>query len=136
MTFESRLSGCSIMGLDLMFTGVTSNDNMQATDRRYHGRQRTFLHGKLLFYTNSFTSDCVMKNLSNAGAKIFAKGQSFLPDNPIVLITRSGMAHDARTVWRASDEFGVEFQSSHDLNERAPTRLTHAYRLWIENLPR
>lgn len=77
-----------------------------------------------------------MKNLSDGGARILAKDLSMLPDNPIVLITKSGLAHDARTVWRVSDEFGVEFQSSHDLNERAPTRLAHAYRLWIENLPR
>jgi hypothetical protein len=99
-------------------------------------RRRVLLHGKVLSVTNSLTSDCMVRNLSESGARFTLKDATAYPSGFILVVIKTGMAHEVTTVWSRHDERGVRFDASHDLSRDPPTRLNHAYRLWIENLPR
>ena len=119
-----------------MFDATDFKAGPHPIERRREPRGRALLLGKVLFVTNSLTSDCVVRNLSTSGARITLKDAGAYPSDSVLVVIKTGLAHETATVWAGRDERGLRFDSSHQLGRETPPRLSHAYRLWIENLPR
>jgi len=119
-----------------VFDSTDFVDSPQPVERRHHHRQRTLLSGRLLFRHNNLTGDCAIRNLSELGAKLRGDNVVTLPDNPMVIVTKTGLAHEALTIWRDADEIGVKFANTHDLRRDGPGALTRAYQLWLESIQR
>ena len=119
-----------------MFDAASFDSPLHPIERRSAVRQRVLLQGKTLSVTNALTGDCLIRNLSEAGARITLRGAGLHPSDAILIVVKTGMAHEAITVWARAEERGLKFRNAFDLKEGTPARLRYAYQLWIENLPR
>lgn len=110
------------------------NDN-RAQDRRAIARHRVLMGGKLAWKDSFLSGDCTIKDLSDVGARVELANE-VLPRHPMLIVLRSGLTHEARTVWARGRTVGLEFVRTYDLRAKIPERLERLRRLWIEHLPR
>jgi len=110
------------------------NDN-QRLERRGAGRHRVLMSGKVAWLDKPFSGDCTIRDLSEEGARI-KLADPLAPNDPVLIVLRSGLAHAARTAWRRGDLVGLEFLQTYDLAEDAPAHLAQLRRLWRAQLHR
>jgi hypothetical protein len=110
------------------------NDN-QREERRARGRHRVLMSGKVAWLEKLWSGDCAIRDLSDTGARI-RLADPLAPNDPILIVLRSGVAHTARTAWRRGPDLGLEFLDSVDLTGPVPDRLAPLRRLWAAQLPR
>jgi len=77
-------------------------------ERRKLPRQRTFKGGTILFEPGG-TMDCVVRNLTAAGACLEATHSTALPDHFALIIKPESVKRSCVVVWRAADRIGVHF---------------------------
>lgn len=104
------------------------NDN-RGVERRGARRHRVLMSGKVAWLDKPFSSNCTIRNLTEDGAQI-RLADPITPDDPVLIVLRSGLAHEARTAWRQGDLVGLEFLATHDLTEPVPAHLEDLRRLW------
>lgn len=74
-------------------------------------------------------ADCVVRDLSNGGAKLQLK--SVMPPGDFrLLIVELGFAYDATPRWRREQFAGVKFTERYDLREAVPADLEHVRDIW------
>jgi hypothetical protein len=78
-------------------------------ERRGLFRRRTLLRGKIEFFGRS-TFECVIRNLSDTGAKLCCEQHIALPDNFELVIEKTNEKVSACAVWRSATEIGVAFR--------------------------
>ena len=78
-------------------------------ERRKAQRGRTYLSGQIVFNRRFSTLDCLVKNLSQDGAKIVFSGVVAIPGEFDVLIPWKGESRRARVVWSDETQAGVAF---------------------------
>ncbi len=76
---------------------------------RITNRARTILGAKIIFNNRSSTVDCVIRNISDTGAKISLDDQMSIPQRFEFSVPQKGMTYDAKAVWRQDNEVGIEF---------------------------
>ena len=99
---------------------------MKPTERRAHKRKRVIFGAKASPVGKAATRDCVVRNLSEAGACIEIADIHTLPDDIALTIARKGRSYAARVVWSHDNAAGVALMSdappiaaaSCDLEER------------------
>jgi two-component system cell cycle response regulator len=82
-------------------------------ERRRSLRRRTLLSGRVEFLDRS-TFGCVIRNLSDTGAKVRCEQQIALPDVFTLVIEKRDEKHEVRAVWRSQDEIGLKFMTAED----------------------
>jgi hypothetical protein len=102
-------------------------------NRRSDQRYKSYLHGKLIFESLAISPDCIIRNLSQIGAKIEAPGRDAFPDKALLLVTKTGAVHQTTTIWTTDTAFGLRFDQSFALGGGALGGLGEAYRLWLEH---
>jgi hypothetical protein len=80
-------------------------------DRRNAVRNRALMTGTLRFKTRNGALSCVVRNLSDAGARLVAEGSYWIPERFELEVPHRDMRIDARVVWRAETEMGIAFLS-------------------------
>jgi hypothetical protein len=95
-------------------------------DQRPASRVRTIMQGRIVFNNRSATLDCVIRNLSESGAKLELSCSVTLPDRFELVIPRKGETRRARIVWRKDDLMGIAFEKA---AEQAPEQDSMAARL-------
>src|SRR5258708_7346856 len=78
-------------------------------EKRELARNRTFLGGVIAFNHRKSTMDCLVRNLSAAGARISITNTATVPDEFDLTIKQKDGTLRARIVWRHADEAGVIF---------------------------
>jgi hypothetical protein len=78
-------------------------------DRRRTARNRTLFAGSVAFHPSMPTTDCLVRNLSPAGAKITFAGAAAVPDKFDLTLDRHERTFQARMIWRSAKEAGVVF---------------------------
>jgi hypothetical protein len=104
-------------------------DSGTGSDRRGSPRLNTNRTGKVL--CGAFAWDCVIKDVSDGGAKILMLSGSSPPGAAQLVDLVGGFAHDAKVVWRKDRELGLRFVRSHDLRGLAPASLQTAKHIWL-----
>jgi PilZ domain len=79
-------------------------------ERRKRQRSRVFWEGKVSFNRRQSVLDCVVRNMSDAGAKLAVTGSAFVPREFELVIPKRQAAYQARIIWRQSDEVGIQFE--------------------------
>ena len=87
-------------------------------ERRKAHRQRSYLGGLIAFNRERSTMNCLIRNVTDEGAKIAFSAAVTLPYEFDLSIERKGIQVRARTIWRKADEIGVLF-----LDERSQSRV-------------
>jgi hypothetical protein len=83
--------------------------NINGGDRRDKVRRRVYLGADIIIDSGLPSADCVVKNLSQAGANIFVGQQKMIPPCFALQVHKTGARHSATIVWRRGQEIGVCF---------------------------
>jgi hypothetical protein len=78
-------------------------------ERRQYRRGRTYLGGRLAFNNQYCAIDCLVRNMSQNGAKLVFEGTVLLPGEFELNLPQKGESRRARVVWRQQSETGVSF---------------------------
>ena len=77
-------------------------------DSRSTHRKRTFIGGKVLFNGGGSVLDCVVKDLSDGGARLAVEGALAVPQE-FNLRLSDGRVFDCTVRWRQFGSLGVRF---------------------------
>jgi len=80
-------------------------------ERRKLARSRVIKSAKLVVGTSSVV-DCVVRNLTNTGARLEVPNSAVLSENLVLTFDGGRSMRSCRLVWRTVNETGVEFLSA------------------------
>ena len=78
-------------------------------ERRRVVRQRSYLGGQIAFNRRLSVVDCVVRNLSEDGAKLECPPSIALPQDVDFTVDCKGLQARARVIWRSDKELGLSF---------------------------
>jgi hypothetical protein len=78
-------------------------------EKRIIRRQRVLKSGKIIFGDGASVVDCVIRNLTVAGARLEVPTTVGLPQEFTLLDVHSGKSRAAKVAWRRGATMGVEF---------------------------
>ena len=81
-------------------------------------RQRTFLKGTLYFDNRRASIECVVRDISNSGARLTFDHPANVPDNVELFIPNKKQTLRARVQRRAPNEIGIAFEVARSLEPR------------------
>jgi hypothetical protein len=84
-------------------------------EQRQAERIRSFLRAQIVFNNRMSTIDCIIKNISQTGAKVALNESLTVPTEFEIDIPQKGRSHRARLVWRDKDAIGIQFTDSKPL---------------------
>src|SRR5215469_7729907 len=90
---------------------------MRATmsERRSSSRKRAFLQGRIYFDRRRASVDCLVRDISEAGARLkFAHAPAVAPEVFELYIPHKDESFRAHVQWRVGDEIGVTFEVADD----------------------
>jgi hypothetical protein len=98
---------------------------MSATsdERRTLLRKRSFLQGRLYFNNRRSSLDCLVRDISDQGAKLKVSDSIAIPEFVELHIPNKDETYRAKVQWRTGFEIGVTFENEH---EAAPSIVPNA----------
>src|SRR3954447_6825755 len=78
-------------------------------NQRAAPRMRTLIAAKISFNNGQSTLDCLIRNLSDTGAKLSVSAAVTLPECFDLLIPQKSVTRRGRIVWRRGEAMGVRF---------------------------
>jgi hypothetical protein len=91
-------------------------DEAVMNERRTSSRKKAFLQGRIFFNNRRTSIDCLIRDLSEQGAKLKFSSAVVTPDLIELYIPNKDESYRARVQWRAAEDIGVVF----DVDERVP----------------
>ena len=85
---------------------------MAEDERRTSARQRTVLRGCVYYDKRSLAADCVVRDVSDGGARIELSENVVIPDVLELYIPKKEETFQARVLWRHGKEIGVAYADS------------------------
>ena len=79
-------------------------------NRRDKPRLRSLIAATILYNNGQSTLDCVIRNLSEDGAKLAVPAEIALPDRFELAIPQRNKLYRAAMVWRRADEVGISLE--------------------------
>jgi hypothetical protein len=76
-------------------------------DKRHASRQRTFLQGRLYYNNRRASVDCVIRDMSDAGARLQFSSAVTVPEAVELFIPNKDHVWKVRIAWRQDDQLGV-----------------------------
>jgi len=82
------------------------------SERRISTRQKSFLRGCIQFNNRRTTIDCLVRDISDTGARLIFSDSVSVPDVVELYIPQKEQTLRAHVQWRRADELGVAFAKS------------------------
>ena len=82
------------------------------SNQRVAPRVRTLIAARVIFNNGQSTLDCLIRNLSDTGAKLTVSAAVTLPDCFDLFIPQKSMTRRVRIVWWRGEEVGVRFEDA------------------------
>ncbi|AWN43951.1 PilZ domain-containing protein [Methylobacterium durans] len=79
------------------------------SENRKEARQRVFLKGRIIFNNNASSMDCLVRDLSPAGARLALSETTTLPEMFDLYIPQKERTYRAHMRWRRPDGIGITF---------------------------
>src|SRR5712675_965592 len=92
------------------------------SERRNATRQKSFLRGCIHFNHRRTVIDCLVRDISDTGARLIFSDSVSVPDVVDLFIPQKEQTLRAHVQWRRGDELGVAFAK----NAKAPAPSRHA----------
>jgi len=83
-----------------------------STEQRISVRKRTFLKGRIVFNNGSSSMDCLVRDLSEEGARLELSETMTLPEVFDLYIAQKDATFRATLCWRRHESIGVTFAAS------------------------
>ena len=95
---------------------------MSATsdERRTLLRKRSFLQGRLYFNNRRSSLDCLVRDISNQGAKLKVSDSVAIPEIVELHIPNKDETYRAKVQWRTGFEIGVTFENEQEAPSIVP----------------
>jgi hypothetical protein len=78
-------------------------------ERRNSARKKSFLQGRVFYNERRSSADCLVRDLSEHGAKLVFSDAVNLPDALDLHLPAKDERHPITVRWRRGDEMGVDF---------------------------
>lgn len=78
-------------------------------ERRASARQKSFLQGRIYFNNRRSSVDCLIRDVSETGARLKFSETIAVPEAIELYIPNREEIHRARVEWRTGNEMGVSF---------------------------
>jgi hypothetical protein len=78
-------------------------------DRRKAIRTRTYFGGQIAFNQQASVMDCLIRNISAAGARLVFTETRSVPQEFDLSVHKHERSYRAKVIWRRADEAGVAF---------------------------
>ncbi len=78
-------------------------------ERRHMPRHRTFLQGRVLYNNRRSTADCIIRELTDDGARLSFSDRVTLPHAFELHIPNRDQTYRVETIWNHGEEVGVTF---------------------------
>jgi hypothetical protein len=92
------------------------------SERRVATRQKSFLRGRVIFNNRRSAVDCLVRDISDTGARLIFSSTIAIPDVADLYIPQKEQTLVIRVEWRHGDEVGVSFpQAGHAPEPAAST---------------
>jgi hypothetical protein len=82
---------------------------MAEHERRTSNRQRTVLRGCIYYDKRSAAADCLVRDVSDRGARLELSENVVIPDLIELYIPKKEQTYHARVLWRHGNEVGVAY---------------------------
>ena len=79
------------------------------SERRTAPRQKAFLRGKLYYSNRLNVADCLIRDMSDQGARVIVSDALALPDELELHVLQKDQNCLVRVVWRRGQEMGLAF---------------------------
>src|SRR5476651_1220075 len=99
-------------------------------ERRPSPRRRVLLGGLVAYSDGERSFDCIIRNLSDTGARITLPPSQPVPSNIYLINVRDRTAHEAKIMWNDGFEAGVAFLKSFPITDLPDPKLAYLKRLW------
>jgi hypothetical protein len=86
-------------------------------ERRQSERRRSFLKGRISFNGGRATLDCLVRDISEYGARLKVSETFVLPRLVELYMPSKNATLKGKIAWRTSDEIGLEFVDVHAQND-------------------
>jgi PilZ domain-containing protein len=80
------------------------------SERRRSSRQKAFLKGRIFFNNRRNSIDCLIRDISEQGAKLLFSASVATPDVVELHVPSRDECYRARIEWRTAEEVGVSFE--------------------------
>jgi hypothetical protein len=91
---------------------------MAEDERRTSARQRPVLLGCVYYDKRSASADCLIRDMSDGGARLELSENVIIPDLMELYIPKKEKTVHARVLWRRGNEVGVEYADSGNGQDR------------------
>lgn len=88
---------------------------------REHQRRRVIKGGVIAFSNRRITVPCMVRDISDAGARLKVDRASEIPDTFDLLVDLDGCEYECEVMWREDNQIGVRFLA--EPTHKNPTRL-------------
>jgi hypothetical protein len=78
-------------------------------ERRSSTRQKSFLQGRIYYNNRRASVDCLVRDISDTGAKLVFSSAVTIPDVVEIYLSNKEEIRRARVQWRRGDEVGIDF---------------------------
>ena len=99
---------------------MTQTAPKHATDPRVAPRLKTLLAARINFNNGQSALDCLIRNLSDTGAKLIVSAAVTLPECFDLIIAQKSVTRRARIAWRRGEEIGVRFEAGYPSESSDP----------------
>lgn len=87
------------------------------SERRQLPRRKSFLRGCLYFNNGRASATCLIRNISDRGARILISHTLNIPDIVELYVIQKAQTIRARVEWRRDDELGLSFAEHHETTD-------------------
>ena len=98
-------------------------------DNRSATRARAFLRAQIRFNNGMSTMDCLIRDLSDGGARLEISDSVAIPASFDLYIPKRDETRRATVHWRTSEQLGVAFRDAADMRLEAPDMVERVARL-------
>ena len=106
-----------------------------AEDLRRSVRVRTFLAGRVVFHEGAYSYDCIVRDMSEGGARIEIPEARMMPRRFYFLTSKEELAYDCELVWRTRMMAGIKFREAIQLSTCNDPKLRYLKAIAAELCP-
>lgn len=99
---------------------MTQTAPKPASDQRVAPRLKALIAARIAFNNGQSTLDCLIRNLSDTGAKLTVSAAGTLPECFDLIIAQKSVTRRARIAWRRGEDIGVRFEAGHPSESSDP----------------
>jgi hypothetical protein len=93
----------------------SGQDSRPTSELRTSARSRSIIGGKVVFNARHSILDCILRDVSETGAKLVFSTHVQLPDEFDLELPQKGRTHRVRVMWRAAGSCAVQFLAPSEL---------------------